>query len=185
MYYSYIPITLLNDFIFCPRSIYFHHLYEKYAAVHYKRTPQKIGTLRHKNIEQKRYSTRKTIRQGMSVFCEKYNIGGKIDIFNVKSGELVERKYRIKKIYDGYRYQLYAQYFCLKEMGYCVKKLFLHSLSDNKRYSIKIPGGKETEEFEDLLGKIRAFDLRETDFPLNKKKCLGCIYSELCDLFSN
>lgn len=182
--YDYIQITLLNDFIFCPRSIYFHRLYDKYSDENYKRVPQKAGTLKHKNIDEKRYSTRKNIMQGTSVFCEKYNIGGKIDLFDKENGELVERKNKIKKIYDGYRYQLYAQYFCLKEMGYNVKKLFLHSLSDNKRYLLKIPGTKEIKEFENLLEDIRSFDLHQKSITQNPEKCKNCIYSELCDLHS-
>ncbi len=185
MYYTYIPITLLNDFVFCPRSIYFHYLYEKYSEVNYKRTPQKVGSLKHENIEQKRYSTSKSVLQGMSVFCDKYNIGGKIDVFDMESGELVERKYKIRKIYDGYRYQLYAQYFCLKEMGYSVRKMFLHSLSDNKRYAVSIPSKEDVEEFEQLLDRIRSFDLHSDNFVINKEKCKNCIYSELCDLYSN
>ena len=179
----YIQISLLNDFIFCPKSIYFHKLYQKYASVEYKDTPQKVGTLKHETIDENRYSNRKEILQGIPIFSEKYNIGGKIDIFNKKTGELVERKNKIKTIYDGYRYQVYAQYFCLKEMGYKVKKILLHSLSDNKRYLINIPGKKEIAEFESLIAKIREFSINQSKFKQNKEKCARCIYSELCDFY--
>ena len=37
------------------------------------------------------------------------------------------------------KYQLYAQYFCLREMGYEVEKLKLYSLDDNKVYEIPLP----------------------------------------------
>lgn len=60
---DYIQISLLNDFIFCPRSIYFHRLYEKYSAKNYKRKPQIVGTLKHENIDQQNYSSRKEILQ--------------------------------------------------------------------------------------------------------------------------
>jgi CRISPR-associated protein Cas4 len=177
---SYIQITLLNDFIFCPRSIYFYRLYEKYASQNYKEKEQKIGTMNHKNIDKQKYSTKKNILQGLSVYSEKYNLCGKIDIFDLDKGELIERKTKIKNIYDGYRYQIYAQYFCLKEMGYQVNKLFLHSLVDNKRYQLDLPKEKEIKEFEELLQKIRNFDLK-TKFKISSEKCKKCIYAELCD----
>jgi len=180
----YIQISLLNDFIFCPKSIYFHGLYQKYASNIYKDTPQKIGTMKHETVDEGRYSNRKNLLQGMPIFCEKYNICGKIDIFDEKIGELVERKTRVKVIYDGYRYQVYAQYFCLIEMGYGVNKIFIHSLTDNKRYPIAIPGKEKVAEFENLLARIRGFHVEEPEFEQNRDKCARCIYSELCDFYN-
>lgn len=46
--------------------------------------------------------------QGVSVYCEKYNLVGKIDVFDEKTGILTERKKKIKTVYDGYIYQIYA-----------------------------------------------------------------------------
>ena len=48
--------------------------------------------------------------QGISVYCEKYNLVGKIDVFDEKTGILTECKKKIKTVYDGYIYQIYAQY---------------------------------------------------------------------------
>lgn len=56
------------------------------------------------------YSTQKGMLQGISVYCEKYNLVGKIDVFDKKTGILTERKKKIKTVYDGYIYQIYAQY---------------------------------------------------------------------------
>lgn len=179
----YIQISLLNDFIFCPRSIYFHKLYANYSDNSYKDKPQVAGTLAHQNIEDKRYSTRKDILQGTPVFSEQYGIAGKIDIFDKTKGELIERKNKIKKIYDGYRYQVYAQYFCLSEMGYRVNKIFFHSLSDNQRYPVPLPNQKDIQEFESLIQQIRDFDLHTKGFQQNKEKCRNCIYSQLCDFY--
>ncbi len=177
---TYITISTLNDFIFCPRSIYYHALYSKYSDKSYKDLPQINGTLKHESIDNCAYSTSKHILQGMSVFSEKYNIGGKVDVFDMKTGDLIERKAKIKKIYDGYLYQVWAQYFCLIDMGYKVKRIFLHSLSDNKRYPIKLPNKDNILSFERLLKDIRSFKLSD-DFVSNSEKCSQCIYSELCD----
>lgn len=50
--------------------------------------------------------------------------GGLLDL---KNKELVERKYSVTKIYDGFRYQVYAQYFALQEMGDDVKSIKIYS----------------------------------------------------------
>lgn len=177
---SYIQISKLNDFIFCPYSVYFHSIYDIFSPKLYHRAPQTVGKLKHENIEQGKYSTAKRYLQGMPVYSEKYQLMGKIDIYDAKERCLIERKNKIKKIYDGYKYQLYAQYFCLKEKGYQVNKLFLHSLSDNKRYEVSLPDEKETEKFEKIIQAIKNFNLAEFKLIKNSNKCANCIYVELC-----
>ena len=115
------------------------------------------------------------------VFCEKYGLVGRIDVFDIQSGILVERKYSITAIYPGFRYQLYAQMFALMEMGYVVKELRLYSSKDNKRYIVPLPNEKEVEEFEQVLHSMRVYSL-EDKFIRNINKCKHCIYRSLCDV---
>lgn len=177
----YLIITELNDFVFCPKSIYFHHLYGNYSDRTYKQKPQIIGTINHENIEQKKYSTSKKDIQSLAVFNEKYRLCGKIDLYDAETKTLIERKTKIREVYDGYKYQLWAQYFCMREMGYEVEKLVLRSLEDNKNYFLEIPGERETDEFEKHLRKIRNFNPDDPNFSQNPKKCKNCIYADLCD----
>ena len=178
---SYLPITYLNDFIFCPRSIFFHQRFSQYNQTLYHNKEQTIGKIKHETIEDRRYSTSKHILQNIDVYSERYHLCGKIDIFNQKTRELVERKYSIKTIYDGYRYQIYAHLFCLREMGYQPTALFLHSLKDNKRYPIPLPSETDIQEFEGLLTKIKKYRLAEP-FDQNPVKCEKCVYRPLCDI---
>ena len=64
---QYIRISSLNDFIFCPYSIYFHNLYENYEKQLYQDTPQINGTLNHSLIDSGNYSTSKDILQWTGV----------------------------------------------------------------------------------------------------------------------
>lgn len=177
-----IIISYLNDFIFCPISIYFHKLYGNLDRNLYQTEYQINGTNAHKAVDNKTYSTSKNILQGIDIYSQKYGIEGKIDIFNINKGELVERKNKINQIYDGYVFQIYAQYYGLTEMGYKVKKLSLYSMSDNKKYSIKLP----TEDlemkikFEKLIQNIHEFDI-ENFQQKNGEKCKTCIYEPACD----
>lgn len=179
---TYIQIAYLNDFIFCPLSIYFHQLYGKLSDSMYHDLPQVEGRQAHEKIEAKQYSSRKTILQGIEVYSAQYNLCGKIDIFNVDSGILTERKKKIVTIYDGYVFQLYAQYYCLTEMGYSIKKLQFYSSDDNKVYSVKLPDDdiKMKGAFEQTIADMAVFNI-ETYVQINAEKCGRCIYEPLCD----
>ncbi|NLD09052.1 MAG: type V CRISPR-associated protein Cas4 [Xanthomonadaceae bacterium] len=179
----YLPIAFLNDFIFCPRSIYYHQLYRNYRSSVYKAAPQYKGLHAHKAIDQKRYSSKKSILQGYEVYSEKYRLHGKIDTFDQESGILTERKRAIKTIYDGYIFQLYGQYFCLTEMGFSVEKLQFYDMTHNKVYPVMLPheDHEMRAKFELLINQINHYDLLDTPFTPLLAKCQNCIYSQLCD----
>lgn len=179
MFDDYIQISKLNDFIFCPYSIYLHNVYENFHESTYHDTYQTAGKLVHEPIDNKTFSTEKDILQGISIYSDKYKLVGKLDIYNKKTKELIERKNKIKQIYDGYYLQLYAQYFSLIEMGYFVSKISLYSLSDNKKYSVPLPSIDDTERFEQLLEKIHTFDVKEFK-GVSELKCQKCVYNVLC-----
>lgn len=158
---SYIPISKINDFLYCPKSLYLHLIYENFDESLFHSSYQIEGKLNHKPIEEKSYSTSKRFLIGKEVYSDQYKIMGKIDIYDIESKTLIERKTKIKKIFDGYKYQLYAQYFCLKEMGYEVKRIILRSLYDNKNYEIPIPSKEDEKKIKDLVLKIWNFDSKD------------------------
>ncbi|HOJ16634.1 MAG TPA: type V CRISPR-associated protein Cas4 [Spirochaetota bacterium] len=180
---SYIAISMLNDFIFCPRSIYFHQVYGSVEQNMYHSEIQINGKSAHESIDNRGYSTRKDVLMGIEVFCEKYNLVGKIDIFDINSGKLIERKNRIVKIYDGYVFQLYGQLFALREMGYTVNQIILYDKSHNKNYIIPLPEADQGMflKFERVIDDINTFDLSWKEFKPNAEKCKNCIYANLCD----
>jgi len=155
---SYIQISKLNDFLFCPKTLYLHSIYESFGQAAYHQTPQLAGKIKHENIDEGRYSTAKKYMQGLEVASEEYGILGKIDIYDIESQTLIERKNKVKKIYDGYLMQVWAQTVCLEEMGYSVKKIFIHSLSDNKRYPVDLPGKTGRKKLKELVERINNFN---------------------------
>ena len=177
-----IPISYLNDFIFCPVSIYFHQLYGDQERLTYQCSDQINGTAAHKSVDSSTYTTRKNVLQGISVYSDILRLVGKIDVFHMDTGILIERKKRIKTIYDGYVFQLYAQCYCLREMGYTVSKLRLYSMDDNKSYQISLPENDNefNGKFLILIKQIRAFDIGSFRQE-NREKCKHCIYEPACD----
>lgn len=187
---SYIKLTNLNDFMYCPKSIFYHTLYENYNSNLYHKKAQIEGKLIHQTIDNKTYSSRKNILQWLEVYSEEYKIMWLIDIFNIETWELIERKTQIfkdenweEKIYRWQRYQLWWQMFCLEEMWYEVKSLWIYSVKDNKKYRIYKPSEKEILEFKNILEKYKKFDLLQKTWKQNLKKCKQCIYNELCDYY--
>ena len=100
-----IVISNINDFIFCPVSIYFHNLYGAENKLMFQSEYQLNGTKAHETIDSNRYSTRANIITSLDVYSDIYRIVGKIDIYNSKQKMLIERKKHIAKIYDGYVFQ--------------------------------------------------------------------------------
>lgn len=175
-----IQISKLNDFLYSPKSLYFHSVYEGFNSETYHDTPQTIGRANHLAIDAKKYSSSKKYLQGITVYSEIFGLIGKIDIFNKQTKTLIERKTKIKTIHPGYKMQLFAQYYCMLEMGYEVQNLALHSLEDNKRYKIEIPNEKDLANLENLIHSINEYDVEEdSKFWHFETKDNNTIYQEL------
>ena len=176
---EYIQISKINDFLYSPKSLYLHSVYESFDQNIYHETPQKVGQLNHKVIEEKRYSTAKRYIQGIPVYSERFNIGGKIDIYDSQTKTLIERKTRVKRVYDGHKFQLYAQMFCLEEMGYEIERLCIHSLQDNLRYDVALPDSFEIARFKQTLADIRKYNAINSDCTGSDYRCNVSIYRHL------
>jgi len=180
-----IIISNLNDYIFCPRSIYYHNLYYGVDTKSYHGSSQVKGNIAHESIDTGKYSSKKTILKGADIYSEELGVVGKIDLYDSEKKELIERKNKITKIYYGYYLQIYAQYYCLREMGFEVKKIKLYSISDNKSYYLELPTQKEKNNLIQIINEIKAFNLEDKHFSQNKNKCEMCIYKDLCDYYDD
>ncbi|MFA9485586.1 type V CRISPR-associated protein Cas4 [Moraxella haemolytica] len=181
MEHNVLNISQLNDFVFCPYSIYLHNVYQGLDEEQYHDTPQVAGKQAHETVDNGSYSTKKDILTGIFVYSEEYGLMGKIDQYFTQSKKLIERKKKIKTIYDGYKLQLYAQYFCLIEMGFKVDYLGFYSKDDNKHYPLALPNDETTQWFKAYLNKIRHYEPSIILSNINPNKCQYCIYAALCD----
>lgn len=177
---DYINISMLNDFIFCPYSIYLHNIYMETDEGLYHATPQLRGKIVHKTIDEKTASNEKNDLLSLPVYSDRFKIMGKIDVFRIDEKLLIERKYQLKQIYRGQIYQLWAQYFCLVEMGYNVKQLAFYEISTHKTIPIPLPNDNDIKEFSSFIETFRNFNPEKT-ININPNKCRHCIYCNLCD----
>jgi CRISPR-associated protein Cas4 len=177
---DYISISTLNDFIFCPYSIYLHNVYIESDKGLFHAMPQTRGRNAHETVDKKKASNRADDLQSLSVLSEKYKLMGKIDLYRGKEKKLIERKYQLKNIYQGQIYQLWAQYLCMKEMGYEVYEIAFYEISTNKMIPIALHTTEQLEEFKSFLKSYQTYN-PEQPFPINSNKCRHCIYCSLCD----
>lgn len=179
---DYIALSALNDFTFCPYSIYLHNVYDTADDETYKAPPQVKGTMAHTGIDRKSGSTRADDLMGLTVCSEALGIWGKIDLYRRDTHTLIERKNNLRHIYRGQLYQLWAQCFCLLEMGYDVQRLAFYEVSTRTTTPVPLPGDEERAELADLIDRFRRYDpLNDTSAGTAPAKCLHCIYCNLCD----
>lgn len=177
---DYVMISQLNDFIFCPYSIYLHNIYMEASEEIYHATPQTRGRIAHETVDRKTASSSKKTLTGLSIYSMKYGLMGKIDIYHTDECKLIERKFQLKNIFQGQIYQLWAQMFCMQEMGYEVKQLAFYETSTNKIIPVAMPTKEEETLFASFIQCFRDYNPTE-DLCTNSNKCRHCIYCNLCD----
>ena len=89
---DYIPLSVLNDFVFCPYSIYLHQVYMEADEDVYKAAPQTRGTVAHEPVDRKTSSTRRGELLSLPVYSDTLGIAGKIDVYKTEGCRLIERK---------------------------------------------------------------------------------------------
>lgn len=177
---DYISISTLNDFVFCPYSIYLHNVYMGGDEDLVHAIPQTRGKAAHESIDSKKFSSKKDDITGLAVFSDELGLIGKIDLFKCNEKILIERKYRLDTMYQGQIYQLWAQYYCMTEMGYEIEKLAFYAMSTNKTTPIDIPTEINKNELKVFIKQFIEFDPSQA-VSVNKNKCTHCIYCNLCD----
>mgnify|MGYP003292976791 CR=1 FL=1 len=176
-----IAISLIGNYLYCPYSIYLHNVYMETDDSVYKAEHLYKGSVIHSSIDEKTSSNRKEILLALPIYSESLGLVGKIDMFNVKTGELVERKTKVDKVYPRHIYQLWAQMFCLQEMGYEVKKVSLYDYSSNKKYSVQLPSEQDAIIFYEFLKTMRSYDPSRDSIEVVEQKCRYCIFTNICD----
>ncbi len=178
---DYISLSTLNDFSFCPYSIYLHGVYMEADEDMYHAFPQTKGAIAHQGVDDKTGSTRKTDIMSLPVYSDELGISGKIDVYKQEKRMLIERKNNLKRIFRGQLYQLWGQYFCMKEMGYEVEKLAFYEMSTNKMVEVEVPDAPEKQELVAFIERFKRYDPASAQLEENHNKCIHCVYCNICD----
>ena len=177
--YGLLPISNLNDFLFCPYSIYLHSVYKGTEEEVCKAAMQKEGSYAHRKKEDDD-AHKKGVVTSLPVISEKLGIYGVTDAFDIENGILTEYKNRLTAVYPGQRIQIQAQCLCLKEMGYRVSEIRLTEISTGKILPVDLPDIDTVKEIECLIRRIKQYN-PDNDIEVNPNKCRKCIYCSLCE----
>lgn len=107
-----IALSTLNDFIFCPYSIYLHNVYMETDEDIFKTTVQLSGTNAHKATDSKKGSSRGCDILSLPVCSNSLGLYGVTDLYRGSTATLIERKLRLKNIFRGQLYQLWGECHC-------------------------------------------------------------------------
>lgn len=146
----------------------------------YHAKPQVRGRIAHKIVDNKNTSNSKNDLLSLPVYSTRYKLMGKVDVYRQQEKLLIERKFQLKHIYQGQIYQLWAQYFCLLEMGYDVEQMAFYETSTNKMIPVPLPDEKGIHQFDAFIESFLQFNPSDT-IHINFNKCRHCIYCNLCD----
>lgn len=180
-----INITSLNDFLFCPYSIYLHNAFMEMDEDIFVATPQVRGKTAHKEIDERVFSVEPDDVQSLKVFSMELGLVGVIDLYRINKRHLIEFKYKGgDSLFLGQKLQLWAQYYCLEEMGYKVERISIFEKSTGVFHDVKLPDSEDKKILIDLIERFRSFDLTQS-IEINDKKCAHCIYCNLCHFTNN
>ncbi len=146
----------------------------------YHATPQTRGKIAHESVDKKKSSNRKGDLLSLPIYSTRYKLMGKVDVYRQDEKLLIERKYQLKNIYQGQIYQLWAQYFCLIEMGYEVERIAFYEISTNKMNPVSLPSDSDIVQFSTFIERFHQFNPAAV-LATNPNKCRHCIYCNLCD----
>lgn len=177
---DYIPISTLNDFIFCPYSIYLHNVYMEADESLYHAVPQTAGRIAHAPTDAGTASSAADVLLALPVYSERFHLMGVIDVYRKAEKKLIERKNNLKHIFQGQIYQLWAQMFCLRDMGYEVESLAFYEITTHKTFPVAIPTPDEELQFERFLQQFHQYNPADP-LVVNPNKCAHCIYCNICD----
>ncbi len=90
---DYISISTLNDFIFCPYSIYLHNVYMESDNSMFHAAPQTTGRIAHRTIDTKKANNTERILNNLKImieeeFSKKFSGEDSVIIFEVDKVKL-------------------------------------------------------------------------------------------------
>jgi len=176
-----IPISSLNQYIFCPRRCWYMHVaHEFFENVH---TIE--GTLLHVRSDSGEGTRRRDLVQFRSVYLHstRYGLTGRADLIEERPGEIypIECKKGRRGDWGNDQIQLCAQALALEEMlGREIPRGFLYYAATGRRQEVRFTSELRQETVE-TIARVREL-LRTGERPpaLYTPKCKGCSLYRVC-----
>lgn len=179
---SYLPLSLLNDFLFCPRRAALKTLDGCWGENEHT----VVGDLAHEHADLPGYETSAgvTVLRALPVFSDRLGLSGRCDIVErLHGGSLrpVEYKKGPRRRFANDDVQLCAQALCLEEMtGFSVPSgAIFHAATRRRREVALTPQLRQATEA--ALASLRAIlAAGQPPFAILKPACSECSLYSLC-----
>lgn len=176
-----VPISALNQYVFCPRRCALMHVEGVWADNAH--TAQ--GTLLHEHSDSAGYETERGVKllRGLPLYSRRYGLSGRADIVEVRGGVYapVEYKKGRRRQFENDDVQLCAQGLCLEEMfGAEVGRGYVYHAASKRRREVLFDERLRAETVE-TIEAVRAL-LLAGRVPAARllPRCDGCSLRGVC-----
>lgn len=177
-----VPISFLNDYLYCPRRCGLHHVEGLWSEnVH-----TMSGQLEHQHIhdEGQEYSGCVRIVRALPLVSRLYGLVGKADAVEMATGEPpspVDYKHGPKRQWENDDVQLCAQALCLEEMlGVSVERGAIFHAKTRRRRTVEFSDELRALTLETAEAVRRLLAQARTPAPEPKPQCQGCSIRGFC-----
>ena len=183
-----IPISLIKEWCFCPRTFYYQHILNLNSKKPLWLAQGKEAHKRIENLEKRRgffrYKLNNSIRHfNVEVYSDKYNIHGIIDSVLEQEKEIFVIEYKLNPSVKilGHIMQLQAYSLCASEVFKKPCKISFLS-GEKKNYEIKNTTDRK-EKLLEILNQMRKIgaNFQKPDTSASKYQCVQCEYLNYCN----
>lgn len=181
---SYIPVSQLNKYVFCPRRFYYEYVLGEWLDNAYT----VAGTIRHERAHTPGRESRpeQVTTRSVTVASERLRIVGKLDVLEERRGELVPVEYKSGECGENGPWrndavQLCALALCLEERtGKPIAKGALFTFGDRARHDVDFTDALRAQT-EEVIVQAHALAVQpEIPPPIYSRRCEGCSLKPIC-----
>lgn len=177
-----LPLSLLNDFLYCPRRAALKEL----EGLRSENKHTVLGDLVHEHADLPGYEAAKgvTLLRALPVWSERLGLSGKCDVVEQRAGEVlapVEYKKGKRRVFENDDAQLCAQAMCLEEMfGRPVGRGAVFHAASKRRREVEFTADLR-KLVERSLAELRGLlDSQHVPPAVFKPACQECSLFEVC-----
>lgn len=189
---EYIPVRMLNEFVYCPRLAYLewadgefiHNSYTLEGKMHHRRVERKSDSLKEADaVEPLELTTR-----SVTLSSQKLGIISKLDILETKGKQATPVDYKRGKrphiegsVWEPEKVQLCAQGLLLREHGYQCREGFIYFQGSRERVSVEFDDVLIEKTLQAIQGIRKAVAESNPPPPLvDSPKCPRCSLLPVC-----
>jgi CRISPR-associated exonuclease Cas4 len=184
---SYIPLSALNDFLFCPRRAGLKFI----EGLRGENEHTVIGNLAHEHVDFPGYEQRAgwKLLRALPLYSDKFGLSGKADLIEVEAttevsitgARPVEYKKGPKRRFDNDEVQLCAQALCLEEMfDLTVRAGAIFYAQSQLRLEIPFDNALRQLTAETIYAVRSLIASQQIPVAELKPQCEGCSLHEIC-----